>query len=264
MEITFVGTGSGKVSLERYFSSFLLSVPEYNLLVDAGDGASRALEQSRIDFNAINSVLFSHFHPDHLNGISSLIIQMKMRKRAIPLQLIVHERLTEKLEEFLETGYVFKERLGFELSILGFKPQESFFLSDNLSFKAVENSHLKKYEGTFDVYKAGKDKSLLASAGFLFIGESIKVFYTGDAADKSDLYLFKNEAPEILISEATHIEFSDLLQAVKEQRSIRKTFLTHIGDEESLKLQLERLPLSEREKFVIAFDGMKKDLASPF
>ncbi|MGE5353832.1 MAG: MBL fold metallo-hydrolase [Acidobacteriota bacterium] len=264
MEITFAGTGSGKVSLERYFSSFLLSVPEFNLLVDAGDGASRALEQSKIDITSINSVLFSHFHPDHLNGISSLIIQMKMRKRTLPLQLIVHHKLTEKLEEFLETGYVFKERLGFEMSILGFKPGESFFLSDNLSFKAMENSHLKKYEGTFDVYKAGKDKSLLASAGFLFRGESISIFYTGDVAEKNDLYLFSSEAPEILISETTHIELNDLLHAVKEQRSIRKVFLTHISDEDALIKWLEGLPSSEREKFVIAFDGMKKDLASPF
>lgn len=264
MEITFAGTGSGKVSLERYYSSFLLSVPEYRLLVDAGDGASRALEQSRIDFNTINSVLFSHFHPDHLNGISSLIIQMKMRKRQLPLQLLADHNLTEKLNEFLETGYVFKERLGFELTILGFKPGESFYLSDSLSFKARGNSHLKKYEGTFDVYKAGANKSLLASAGFLFIGEGIKVFYTGDIADKEDLYLFQNENPEIMISETTHVEPEDIFQAVKEQRSIRKVFLTHISDEGSLNVRVEALQASERGKFVIASDGMKKDLASPF
>ncbi|MGE5430153.1 MAG: MBL fold metallo-hydrolase [Syntrophomonadaceae bacterium] len=263
MQITFAGTGSGKVSLERYFSSFLISVPGYNLLVDAGDGASRALEQSRVNFNSINSILFSHFHPDHLNGISALIIQMKMRKRTLPLQLLVHQNLTEKLNEFLETGYVFKERLGFELVILGFKTGESFFLSDNLSFKAKENSHLKKYEGTFEVFKEGAGRELLVSAGFLFTGENTRLFYTGDVADKNDLYLFQAEAPEILLSETTHIGLGELIQAVREQRSIRKTFLTHISDEASLKTWLEALPVSERERFVIASDGMKKDLTGP-
>lgn len=262
MEITFAGTGSGKVSLERYFSSFLLSVPGYNLLVDSGDGASRALEQSRIDITNINSALISHFHPDHLNGISSLIIQMKMRKRKLPLHIIVHENLTEKLNEFLETGYVFKERLGFEMSIRGFKAGESFFLSERLSFTAKENSHLNKYEGTFDVYKSGRDKSLLVSAGFLFKAEDLKIFYTGDIAEKNDLYLFRGEKPDVMISETTHIELNDLLEAVREQGSIKRTFLTHISDVAPLKEWLGTIKSSERETFIITHDTMKWDSGS--
>jgi ribonuclease Z len=242
----------------------MISVPGYNLLVDAGDGASRALEESRIDFNSINSVLFSHFHPDHLNGISSLIIQMKMRKRKMPLGLYVHDNLKEKMNEFLETGYVFKERLGFELSIRGFKPGENVLLSEVLSFKAKENSHLKKYEGTFDVYKSGADKSLLVSAGFLFTSAEVRLFYTGDVADKSDLYLFRDEEPGIMISETTHVELSDLIEAVRSQKSIRRIILTHISEEEPLNAWLGQLAKSERERFILACDGMKKDIRFPF
>ncbi|HEX2868222.1 MAG TPA: MBL fold metallo-hydrolase [Ignavibacteriales bacterium] len=262
MEITFAGTGSGKVSLERYFSSFLLSLPGYNLLIEAGDGASRALEQSRVDITQINSILISHFHPDHVNGISSLIIQMKMRKRKLPLHLIVHENLTEKLTEFLQTGYVFRERLGFEMNVLGFKTGESFSLSERLSFTARENSHLDKYEGTFDVYKSGRDKSLLVSCGFLFKAEDIKLFYTGDMGAKNDLYLFHSEKPGIMITETTHVELSDILEAVREQLSIRKILLTHISDEAPIKEWLGTVGPYESEKFIVAYDTMKWDFGS--
>src|SRR5690606_40471278 len=77
MEIKFVGTGSGQTSLNRYHSSFLINTGGFNLLVDAGDGVSRALMHQKVLYNFIDGVLISHFHPDHYAGLTSLIVQMK-------------------------------------------------------------------------------------------------------------------------------------------------------------------------------------------
>jgi len=78
LEIKFVGTGSGKTLLKRYHSSFLIKTEAYNLLVDAGDGISRALLNQKVTFDSINGILISHLHPDHYSGLPSLIIQMKL------------------------------------------------------------------------------------------------------------------------------------------------------------------------------------------
>jgi ribonuclease Z len=91
LEIKFLGTGSGKASLTRHHSSFLLSIGNYNLLVDAGDGISRAFLLQKIPFNSVDGILFSHFHPDHYAGIVSLIAQMKMESRENKLELFAHE-----------------------------------------------------------------------------------------------------------------------------------------------------------------------------
>ncbi|MDZ7623513.1 MAG: hypothetical protein U5J96_03575 [Ignavibacteriaceae bacterium] len=48
MKITFLGTSSGKASLNRYHSALLFTSEKYNLLVDAGDGISRALMSNGI------------------------------------------------------------------------------------------------------------------------------------------------------------------------------------------------------------------------
>ncbi|MGE5681047.1 MAG: MBL fold metallo-hydrolase, partial [Bacillota bacterium] len=107
MEIIFTGTGSGRTSLKRHHNSIILSSSGTNLLIDAGDGISRALLNSTVDYNSINAILFTHFHPDHLNGISSLLIQMKMNSRSSELRLLVHQNLYRSFLRFLETGYIF-------------------------------------------------------------------------------------------------------------------------------------------------------------
>ncbi|MCU0415336.1 MAG: MBL fold metallo-hydrolase, partial [Ignavibacteriaceae bacterium] len=81
MKITFIGTSSGKVSLTRFHSSLVISSEKYNLLVDAGDGISRAIISNGINFKKINGVLFTHLHPDHFSGLPALIVQMKMMNK---------------------------------------------------------------------------------------------------------------------------------------------------------------------------------------
>lgn len=252
MEIKFIGTGSGSVSLDRYHSSFLIQVPGQNLLMDAGDSISRALRQSSVDINSINSILISHFHPDHLNGLSSLIIQMKMNKRKEKLQILVHENLLERLRRFLEYNYIFNERTGFELQLLPFRSGKKHIVSSRLSFLARENTHLEKY-----MENIGKeDISTLVSCSFLFdIGER-KVFYTADVGGSEDLYLFSDMRPNVIITEATHIEPEEIGNAFRKLQPER-VILTHINSHESqIPTWMETMDEETRSRFIIACDGM--------
>ncbi|MBT8387467.1 MAG: MBL fold metallo-hydrolase, partial [Ignavibacteria bacterium] len=130
MEITFIGTGSGKASLNREHSSFLISSKKFNLLVDAGDGISKACLKANLDFNSINGIIFSHLHPDHYTGLAALIVQMKMYKRTEPLTIVVHEELINVIENYLINSYLFPERLGFKINYEPFAIKKSFSISD--------------------------------------------------------------------------------------------------------------------------------------
>ena len=72
MVITFIGTGSGEASLKREHSSILISSEKFNLLIDTGDGISKAILKAGIDFNSINGIIFTHLHPDHYSGLAVL------------------------------------------------------------------------------------------------------------------------------------------------------------------------------------------------
>ncbi len=108
MKIKFLGTGSGKTSLNRYHSSFLISSSTNSLLVDCGDGISKAILKQNIDFNSFNSILISHFHADHFAGLPSLLTQMKLGGRKNELTIFVHSSEKPFLEDFICHSYLFK------------------------------------------------------------------------------------------------------------------------------------------------------------
>ena len=124
MKIKFLGTGSGKTSLNRYHSSFLLSSSNHNLLVDCGDGISKAILKQNINFNSIDSILISHFHADHFSGLPSLITQMKLTSRKNDLTIYVQLSEKDFLEDFIFHSYLFKERMAFNFNIVSFDEEK--------------------------------------------------------------------------------------------------------------------------------------------
>ena len=231
MKIKFIGTGSGITSIKRFHSSLIFSEPKYKLLVDAGDGISKALLSQKISFNSINGIVISHLHPDHFTGLSSLIVQMKISGRKNELKIFIHSSLVKVLGEYLYRSYVFKERLGFKISYNGFEQEEKIILTKDFSFTTKQNSHLDHYKDF------NKDKSLSFScSSFLFRYKDKNIFYTGDIGGKDDIYLFNDNKHEIMILEISHINISDL-PAILQSFEAGKIILTHISDEDEKKLK---------------------------
>ncbi|MGA9293013.1 MAG: MBL fold metallo-hydrolase [Ignavibacteriaceae bacterium] len=223
--IKFIGTGSGKTSLKRYHSAFLISHKGYTLLVDAGDGISKAILSQKIPFSSINGILLTHLHPDHYTGLASLIVQMKLTGRNNSLQIIVHKKLKKVIENYLLSSYLLKERMNFKLFIETFDHNKSFKLNDSFSFIGKQNSHLNKYKE----YSSANELNFLSSSILFGIDEK-HIFYTGDVGKKEDLYLFKSHKSDIIISEVTHVSIEDLLEALTHLKP-EKLYLNHISDE---------------------------------
>ena len=260
MEIKFLGTGSGKTSLNRYHSSFLLSTgnkPEdkhrYNLLVDAGDGISRAFLLQKIPFNSIDGILFTHFHPDHYTGIAGLIVQMKMEGRGNKLELFAHESSIGYLEEYIYQSYLFPGKLNFNLEFKAYKNNNQLMVNDSFSFTARQNSHLDSAL-SYDV----KRRLGFSCCSFLIKIEDKNIFYTGDIGSKNDLYIFQGFPADIMISEITHISPDELLESFKKLNP-KKLLITHISDEDENKLREFHFQLTEtdRKKIIQAFDGLE-------
>ena len=245
MKITFVGTGSGSTSLKRYHSSLLISSSSYSLLVDTGDGISRALLNSHIPYNSINGILITHFHPDHFTGLPALLVQMKMAGRDTPLDIYVHSSKAAFLEEFLFNSYILQERYGFDIKI---KSIDTYFViapADDLTFVTQENSHILKYsENT-----AGRGLSLV-SLSVLFAVEGKKIFYSGDIGDKKDLELFSSH--DYLITECTHVSFDEIEEFAGKNTVV---YLTHINESEEEEIRI-RISAQTNRQFILAEDGM--------
>ena len=73
MRLTFLGTGSAMPSPTRLQSSLLVESGDHTLLVDCGSGAAHRLAQADISHNAVDAVLLTHTHLDHVADLSTLI-----------------------------------------------------------------------------------------------------------------------------------------------------------------------------------------------
>jgi ribonuclease Z len=257
VKITFVGTSSGKASLNRFHSSLLLSSKNYNLLVDTGDGISRALLVCGINFNSINGIVFTHLHPDHFCGLPALIVQMKMMNRKEPLDIYIHQSLQNVVEIFLLQTYLLPEKMKFEIHYRTFKDDERINISKDFSLIARKNSHLLELER----YKTNHPSISLYSASFLFQTEHKKVIYTSDIGSVEDLFLFKEVTSDIFISEATHLQSSILIETLSKIEA-GKIYLIHFSDEDFQKIDeiLATIPITIRNKIFIAEDGLSFEI----
>lgn len=227
MNLKFIGTSSGKTSLNRFHSSILVSTENYGLLVDAGDGISRALLSHNINFKEINGIIFTHLHPDHFSGLPALIVQMKMADRRTTLDIFIHHSLINVVEDSLLRSYLFPEKMKFELNYKSFKDDEQIKVSKNFFVLARKNSHLTELEQ----YQSNHSVISLYSASLLLEADGKKIIYTSDIGSTDDLFLFKEIVADIYILEATHIPLSALADFIKQIAS-DKIIFTHYPDKD--------------------------------
>lgn len=246
----FTGTSSGKTSLNRFHSSFLIYTNSGITLFDCGDGISKALLTRNTDITLIDNIIVTHFHADHICGLPSLLTQMKMRGRVIPLTIFTYKNETENLKEFINYTYLFINRLPYEVVISGYERDRSFVSGGEMEIISRPNTHLNKYK---QEDRSGKLSFYCSS--FLIRTNNKKIHYTGDIGSSDDLYLFEEENPNIIISEYAHINSADLIDLAHSVRA--DIILTHYHDDApaALTQQLKNEFPSLKNRIRFAADG---------
>ncbi|MEF8853141.1 MAG: MBL fold metallo-hydrolase [Haloarculaceae archaeon] len=69
MRVTFLGTGSAMPTGERFQTGLLLESDGNTLLVDCGSGALHGLARTAAGYEAVDAVLLTHHHLDHVSDL---------------------------------------------------------------------------------------------------------------------------------------------------------------------------------------------------
>lgn len=87
MELVFLGTGCPSVSLERYGPAHLIRSGGQEVLIDCGSGVTQRLLQAGTHGAAIDLVVLTHLHSDHIVDLYQLIVSGWHQGRPNPLKV---------------------------------------------------------------------------------------------------------------------------------------------------------------------------------
>ncbi len=88
IQLTFLGTGSGKPMPRRNVSSMALFREGDLFLFDCGEATQIQLTKSNLRPGAIEGIFISHFHGDHVNGLPGLLGSLTLNQRRRPLDIV--------------------------------------------------------------------------------------------------------------------------------------------------------------------------------
>ncbi|MCX7786798.1 MAG: MBL fold metallo-hydrolase [Spirochaetes bacterium] len=101
MNLVFFGTSSAIPAVGNGYTSFLIALDGYRILIDTGDNPVKALLECGEDPRTLDAVVLTHTHIDHLGAFPSLISALDCMKREKPLKIIASKDTQETAERLL-------------------------------------------------------------------------------------------------------------------------------------------------------------------
>ena len=95
LDVCLLGTGGMMPMPDRFLSSVMLRFNGRLILVDCGEGTQVTLKSKGWGFKAIDAIVFTHYHADHISGLPGMLLAIANAKREKPLKLIGPKGLIE-------------------------------------------------------------------------------------------------------------------------------------------------------------------------
>jgi ribonuclease Z len=155
LSLTFLGTGAACPSIERNVSALALQREGETLLFDCGEGTQRQMMRYGASF-AFREIFFSHYHADHVLGVTGLLRTMGLMDRTEPVTLYGPKGAERVLGAAIALGI---ERNKFPVEIVEVRPGdtlarkdydlvtfETIHRADTIGWALVEHERLGRFD----------------------------------------------------------------------------------------------------------------------
>jgi ribonuclease Z len=105
LELNFLGTGGSWPTVQRNVTSVALKRDGSVLLFDCGEGTQRQIQKSSLSYMQISHIFISHFHGDHILGLSGLLQTMQLNDRKKPVHIYGPAGMDELSIKLVTLGY---------------------------------------------------------------------------------------------------------------------------------------------------------------
>ena len=151
IDVLLLGNGAMQPLPGRYLSAALFRVGASLHLIDCGEGTQVAMREYHWGFKAVDAIMLTHFHADHVVGLPGL------------MHTLIHSGKTEPLHIFGPKGtyqvisgmFVIVPPLPFEVMIHELEDGDEAVLPSGVRLKAAEGLH----RGTVLAYRFDLDRS---------------------------------------------------------------------------------------------------------
>jgi ribonuclease Z len=257
VRVIFYGTSAASPSKFRGFACIGVSDSndknDSSVLLDCGDGSIRNILAQGTDVNQVSSILISHYHSDHISGITQVIETMGIRKRKTDLNVMGPPGLKQYFDTIQNITAVASLR-NFKIDLKELKPGQRL-LTQGFEVEMFQMDHTLPCLG----YRL---KS--ASSGKI-------VSYTGDTQPcDSSVPLGKNS--DLYIHEATFLQ-KDIEKAKPPKHSTpfdaaiaakkahaKKLILTHVNDDYENPDEMNLEARKEFDDTNVAGDGLSLEI----
>jgi len=222
-KLIFLGTASA-VAYQGHENSFLVLKGEKSaILVDCSSRPVIRLKDAGIDHDDLSDLIITHFHPDHVSGLATLIMDMWILGREKEFHIHGCEHSISRAVKMMDL-FGWQDWTGIYPVHFHTLPEEELApILDNQEFKILSSpvQHMIPTIGIRIEYKGG-EYVIAYSSDTLPVPETVRL------ADNAD----------VLIHEATGSTFhhSTASQAgeIAAQAGVKELYLTHYPSEEKI------------------------------
>jgi ribonuclease Z len=136
LSITFLGTGAACPTVDRNVAGLAVQREGETILFDCGEGTQRQMMRYGVGFS-FTEVFFSHFHADHMLGITGLLRTMGLQDRSAPVTLYGPRGAHRILGAAMSLGI---ERNKFPVEVVEIKPGDRL-RRDDYDIVVFETDH---------------------------------------------------------------------------------------------------------------------------
>lgn len=101
-KIIILGSANSIPDTEHENTHFAVTGKDEFILVDCVGNPLVRLQQAGLDFNNLNHLILTHFHPDHVSGVPLLLMNMWLLGRKAPLTVYGLDHTLQRMENLLD------------------------------------------------------------------------------------------------------------------------------------------------------------------